>query len=83
MVKYEVIASTGKYTDKNGQEKNRWQKCGVVMETKNGGLALKLEVMPIGSEGWFVLAEPKPKDDAPPKNSPKGDLSNLDDDIPF
>lgn len=82
MVKYEVIASTGKYTDKNGQEKNRWQKCGVVMETKNGGLALKLEVMPIGSEGWFTLTEPKTKDDAP-KQSQSAGLADMDSDVPF
>jgi len=29
------------------------------METKNGGLALKLEAVPVGSDGWFTLTEPK------------------------
>ena len=82
MIKYEVIASTGTYTDKNGQEKKRWQKCGVVMETKNGGLALKMEVMPINSEGWFMLTEPKAKDDAP-KQAQSAGLSDIQEDIPF
>jgi len=59
-VQYEVMASTGSYTDKNGQEKKRWVKCGVVMATKSGGLALKMETMPVGGDGWFSLA-PKPK----------------------
>ena len=79
MVKYEVIASTGTYTNKQGEEKKRWQKCGVVMETKNGGLALKLEVIPVGGEGWFTLTEPKAKDDAP-KAKP---MSQMDDDVPW
>jgi hypothetical protein len=58
-IKYDVVASTGTYTDKDGNEKKRWQKCGVVMETKNGGLALKLEAIPVGEwSGWFNLWEP-------------------------
>jgi len=83
-VKFEVIAKTGTYTDKNGQEKNRWTKCGAVMETSKG-LSLKLESLPIGSDGWFILSEPKPKDDAEPvqKDSRQGNLNNIDSDIPF
>jgi len=61
-IKYEILAKTGTYTDKNGQEKNRWSKCGVVMDTKSGGMAMKLEVVPVGGDGWFTLAEPKPRD---------------------
>lgn len=81
-VKYEVLASTGKYTDKNGQEKSRWTKCGIVMETKNGGLALKMESMPVGNEfnGWFTLAEPRPRDQQPAKS---GGLADMADDPPF
>ncbi len=82
-VKYEVLASTGKYTDKNGQEKNRWTKCGIVMETKNGGYALKLEAMPIGKDfdGWFTLAEPKPRDQQPGKKA--SGLADMEEDVPF
>lgn len=79
-IKYEVLASTGKYTDKNGQEKNRWQKCGVVMETKSGGLALKLEVIPVAGEGWFTLAEPKEYE---PKAKPAQNLADVQDDVPW
>ena len=80
-VKYEVLASTGKYTDKNGQEKSRWSKHGVVMETKNGGLALKMESMPVGEfNGWFTLAEPRPRDQQPAKS---GGLADMESDPPF
>jgi hypothetical protein len=79
MVKYEVIAKTGTYTNKNGEEKNRWQKCGVVMETSKG-LTLKMEMMPFGSDGWFILSEPKPKD-APTQQSQS--LADMDSDVQF
>lgn len=76
MVKYEVIAKTGTYTNKNGEEKNSWMKCGVVMETQRG-LSLKLEAMPVNSDGWFILSEPKKKEE------PVQSLASIQDDAPF
>lgn len=61
-VAYEVIATTGSYTNKNGEEKKRWQKIGVVMQG-NKGLTLKMESIPVGWDGWATLAEPRRKDD--------------------
>ena len=80
-IQYEVMASTGTYTDKNGQEKKRWVKCGIVMSTKSGGLALKLETMPVGSDGWFSLFEPKPRNDAAPRKA--ASVADMVDDAPF
>jgi hypothetical protein len=77
-VKYEVIASTGTYKNKQNEEKKRWLKCGVVMETKNGGLAMKLEALPVGSDGWFTLTEPKEYE---PRNT--GKIADIESDIPF
>ena len=57
-IKYEVIANGGSYTNKEGQEKRRWIKCGVVMEGAKG-LSLKLESMPVGGDGWCILSEPR------------------------
>lgn len=83
-VKYEVVASAGVYKDREGNEKRRWHKCGVVMETKNGGLALKLESMPIPFDGWLNLWEPKPRDDERPAKPDKaGAFDDFKDDIPF
>ena len=79
-IKYEVIAKTGTYTNKQGEEKNRWLKAGVVMETKNGGLALKLEAIPVGSDGWFTLTEPKEYE---PKKPTTQNLADMPDDVPF
>ncbi|MCG8434398.1 MAG: hypothetical protein MJA83_10240 [Gammaproteobacteria bacterium] len=67
---YDVVAVTGKYTDKEGNEKNRYLNCGVVLQTEKG-FRLKLECLPVESNGWFMLFEPKPK------------KKELNDDIPY
>lgn len=59
--KYEVVAVTGKYQDRDGNEKSRYMTIGAVIETRNG-LMLKLEANPVGWDGWAYLNEPKPKD---------------------
>ena len=84
-IKYDLICKTGTYKDKNGDEKNRWSKVGVVMETKQGGLACKIETIPVGFDGWLSLAEPKLKDNFIPKGNdelPKASVSDIDD-VPF
>jgi hypothetical protein len=61
---YEVTAVTGKYTDRDGNEKSRYMTIGAVIQTKNGPM-LKLEAVPVGWDGWAYLNEPKPKDEQP------------------
>lgn len=65
----EVSVITGKYTNGQGQEKNRYTRIGSVIETKNGEM-LKIDVTPVmegGWSGWAYLNEPRekkvPKDD--------------------
>ena len=60
---YEVSVITGKYTNKDGQEKNRYQRIGSVIETKNGPM-LKFDCFPVvegGWSGWAYMNAPKPK----------------------
>jgi hypothetical protein len=62
---YEITIVSGKYTNKDGQEKSRYQTIGSVIETKNG-LMLKLDSIPLpdgGWNGWAYMNTPKPKDD--------------------
>ena len=60
-VKYDVVAVTGTYQDPvTGQEKKKYVTCGRVIENDKG-FSLKLDVVPINSEGWFGLYEPKKK----------------------
>jgi len=82
-IRYDAIAKNGTYT-KDGVEKNKWVKVGVVVDTKNGGLALKIEQLPVPFDGWLQLAEPKPKEQqfnagglTPPKDE------QFPDDVPF
>jgi hypothetical protein len=62
---YEITIVSGKYTNKDGQEKSRYQTIGSVIKTKNG-LMMKLDSIPLvenGWSGWGWLNEPKPKED--------------------
>lgn len=86
-VKYDAIAKNGSYT-KDGVEKTKWVKVGVVVDTKNGGLALKIEQLPVPFDGWLQLAEPKTKEQLQQQFNPQleqesesGNAPN--DDIPF
>lgn len=56
--RWDVVATVGTYTDRDGNEKRRYQNCGAVFE-KDGKLSLKLEAIPVGDwNGWFNLYEP-------------------------
>jgi hypothetical protein len=68
----DVIAKGGSYTTSNGEEKVRFVRCGVMMETKNGP-ALKLDAMPVNFDGWLYLRDPKPKKGGTAKSSAESD----------
>lgn len=62
---YEITVVSGKYKNKDGVEKSRYQTIGSVIETKNGPM-LKLDNIPLmdgGWNGWAYMNTPKPKDD--------------------
>jgi hypothetical protein len=76
---YEITVVSGKYKNKEGVEKSRYQTIGSVIETKNGPM-LKLDNVPLmdgGWNGWAYLSTPRPKEEY--KNLPKDD----GEDIPF
>ena len=78
----DVMFPNGKYL-KDGEEKTRWLKCGVLLETDKG-MRLKLECIPLGIEpgsGWFSIFEKK--DDHPKTQSVKTEKPNTQDEIPF
>ena len=80
---YDAIVKTGTY-QKDGVEKNKWTKVGVVMKTKQGGLALKLDTIPTNGDwnGWISLSEPKPRDNQPSQASSQP-IAEISDDVPF
>ena len=65
----EISVITGKYTNAQGQEKNRYTRIGSIIDTKNGEM-LKIDVTPVmegGWSGWAYVNEPREKDT--PKDS--------------
>jgi len=81
-IRYEACARGEKYTTADGQEKQRWLKCGVVLETKSG-LSLKLESLPVNFDGWLSFFEPKPREEQQRPQQRRQSAANMDSDIPF
>jgi hypothetical protein len=80
-IKKEISCVVGKYTNKDGQEKNCYQRIGSIIETQKGEM-LKLDVIPLkegGWDGWAFLNEPRPREEKY-QGLPKDDD---DSDIPF
>ena len=60
--KMEVTCIVGSYTNAEGQQKNRYQRIGSIIQTQKGEM-LKLDVIPLkenGWDGWAYLNDPKP-----------------------
>jgi hypothetical protein len=84
-IKKEVSCIVGQYTNAQGQNKNRYQRIGSIIETKNGEM-LKLDVVPLkegGWDGWAYLNDPKPKDEGQPRQQRGSGFDDMDSDIPF
>ena len=82
-ITHDLIAKAGEYTSKEGETKIRWHKCGVAMDTKNGGVALNIESLPVNFDGWLQMRTPLPKDGAPRKSGSSNIADDLESDIPF
>lgn len=95
--KYDIVATVGKYTDRqSGEEKKRYQNVGAVFEDDNGRLSIKLDTVPITPEwsGWLACYEPdrerggsRGQSAAPAPQRESRDnsaaMADADDDIPF
>lgn len=83
----EISCIVGQYTNAQGEQKNRYQRIGSVINTKNGEM-LKLDVIPLregGWDGWAYMNEPRPKEDRQVVSQQRGQSYNdgyPDDDIP-
>lgn len=81
-VRYKVMHGE-KYQTADG-EKTRWLRVGSILTTKKGGHILKMDAMPVVSEGWFQLFDPDDeKGAAPQTRKAKTAAEDFDDDIPF
>lgn len=86
-ITHELIARGETYKDKNGDDKTRWIRCGVVMDTKSGGQAIHLESLPINFDGWLMMKEPMPKENQKPYSKSgsvnETPIDQIESDIPF
>ena len=68
---YDAVATIGKYTDAQGNEKKRYVNVGSVFQNDNG-MSLKLDSVPVSPEwsGWISFYEPKQRESAPQEQKP-------------
>ena len=72
---FEITATVGEFTTKDGVKKKKYLKLGVIHDSKHGPI-LKLDLIPLQWDGYAFINEPYKKAIANPKNE-------LDEDIPW
>ena len=70
---HDVLATVGEYTAADGTKKKSYQKCGKLFTYDDGGMSLKLDVVPVGPgwSGWLSIFKIRPHD-APADHDDKG-----------
>ena len=75
----EITIIAGQYKNKDGVQKNRYQRIGSIIETKNGDM-LKLDQMPLidgGWNGWAYINDPRQEEQG------RSEQPRKSDDVPF
>jgi len=81
-----IVASTGKYVNSNGEEKNRYQNIGTLFQGDDGRLSAKIDALPIGEwNGWvnFYDIEDKPRQQQAAPQKPQQQYQAPNDEVPF
>ena len=82
-----IVAKTGTFTDRGGNEKNRWQKIGVMFEGEDGSHYGIIDALPVGNEwegGFSVFPDDdKGKQGSAPESAPAPSGRDFSDDVPF
>lgn len=88
-----AVATIGKYTDANGNEKNRYVTIGGLFKRDDNTLCMKLDSVPVGADfnGWvnfYELDDEKPQAQAQapapqPQAAPQQAAALDDGDLPF
>jgi hypothetical protein len=73
----EIIVISGNYKNAKGEQKNRYQKIGVIIDTKNGDM-LKIDSIPLIDGGWNGYAYINE-----PRIHEENKKQEFNDDVPF
>jgi hypothetical protein len=84
----DVVATTGKYINAQGESKNSYQTCGKLFEREDGSICIKLDAIPLGNEwdGWLNMYDKKERTGgggASKAQAAPEEPSPADDSIPF
>lgn len=75
-----IVATVGKYTDREGKEKNQYQNIGTLFQRDDGTQCIKIEAVPVGWTGWANFYEIDEKKETAPAQT---QATALNDEIPF
>ena len=78
-VKNIVVAST---YEKNGEKKTRYENIGYLFTKADGKQGIKINVTPVGWDGWAFLQDPLPPKEQEPQPKQESSGNNFDD-LPF
>ena len=82
-----LVAVTGKYTDRNGQEKSQYTTCGKLLARDDGSMCVKIDTIPVGFTGWlncYDLDDRKQSQKpAPAHQAPQQQPDFDNEDLPF
>lgn len=81
-----AVATVGKYTDRNGQEKNRYLTVGGMFKRDDGSVCMKLDTVPVGPDfnGWisFYDLDDQQQAQQPAQQAPQPPMGD-DESLPF
>jgi len=82
-----LVNVTGKYINKQGEEKNTYHTMGKMLKRDDGSVYLKIDSIPVNFSGWvniYDLDEERQQAPAPaPAPQPLQAVEDYVDDIPF
>jgi hypothetical protein len=86
---HDLAVKSGEYQDRNGETRSRWKNIGTMFTRDDGGFAIKIDSLPIGTwDGWISVfgKEDRGGGQAGRQGRAAGrqeDMGGLDDEIPF
>lgn len=90
-----LMAKDGSTYQKNGQTKNGYMRCGIILkDDQDGSISIKISGLPIAFDGWLSAWDLEGQNaqnqagmqqQAPPPQAPRQapKIDGFDDDIPF